>query len=256
MPAHYDDPNFSYVKYWQGRDYEHQSEMLAIKKLLADQKFSFSADIGGGYGRLTSYLGQISKKAVLVEPSKKQLEIAKKLLSPQKNISLIQGTSEKTKLDSASVDLATIIRVSHHLPELKNTLSELARVIKPDGLLIFEIANSTNFKARINSWLTATPIHTIPVEKRSLGNIRKKTIAFVNHHPQVVEKNLTLAGFSIQKRLSVSNLRSPLLKRILPLKLIVLIESLLQEPLGHLYFGPSIFVLAKRNQAIDTIKAP
>ena len=247
MPAHYDDPKFSYLKYWQGRDYEHASEVVALNKLLGNNHFRVAADIGGGYGRLTSYLAHISDKAVLIEPSKKQLGIAQKLLSDQKNVQLVQGTSDKTKQENSSLDLAIMIRVSHHLPELKPTFDELARIIKPGGLLVFEIANSTNFKARINSWITATPIHTMPVEKRSLGSIRKKTIAFVNHHPQVVEKNLSLSGFSVQNRLSVSNLRSPFLKKILPLKLIVFIESILQSPLGQLYFGPSIFVLAKKN---------
>ncbi len=34
MAAHYDDSLFSYPDYWIGRDYEHTSEILALKHLL------------------------------------------------------------------------------------------------------------------------------------------------------------------------------------------------------------------------------
>lgn len=249
MSAHYDDPNFSYVKYWQGRDYEHFSEVVALKKLLSKQSFPTSADIGGGYGRLTTFISRYSKNTYLIEPSVKQLTIAKKSLSEFPSIKIIKGTSEKTSLPASSLDLAILIRVSHHLPDLMPTISELKRVLKPGGLVIFEIANSVHFKARLKNWLAGTPVHNMPVERRSLANIRRKTIDFVNHHPRVVKKLLQDQGFEFKTQLSVSNLRSSFFKKLIPFKLLVSLESWLQSPLSSLYFGPSIFLVFTRGKA-------
>ena len=47
----YNDPKHNYLHYWEGRDYENDSEVIAIKRLLKNRHFSHAADIGGGYGR-------------------------------------------------------------------------------------------------------------------------------------------------------------------------------------------------------------
>ncbi len=52
----YDDPSYNYQDYWQGREYEHAAEELAIKRLLRGKKFKHAVDVGGGYGRLSKFL--------------------------------------------------------------------------------------------------------------------------------------------------------------------------------------------------------
>lgn len=76
----YDDPSFSYPKYWVGRQYEHQSEVLAIHNLLGKERFLSLADVGGGYGRLIPALSQYSPRITLIEPSTKQRKIAENYL--------------------------------------------------------------------------------------------------------------------------------------------------------------------------------
>jgi hypothetical protein len=48
----YNDPNHNYLRYWDGRDYEHAAEQIAIRRLIGTKHFRHAADIGGGYGRL------------------------------------------------------------------------------------------------------------------------------------------------------------------------------------------------------------
>src|SRR4051812_43508189 len=73
----YDNPQYNYQDYWQGRDYEHAAEELAIKRLLRGKKFASAVDVGGGYGRLSKFLTKFSKEVTLAEPSQQQLDIAK-----------------------------------------------------------------------------------------------------------------------------------------------------------------------------------
>jgi len=246
MSAHYDDPAFSYDRYWQGREYEHQAEVLAISRLLKDSHFNTAADIGGGYGRLTAFLTLFAKKVFLIEPSAKQRKLAQSYLKGLKNISISSGTTQKSGLPDNSQDLVLVIRVMHHLPDPNSSLNEIHRILKPGGILLLEFANSLHFKSRINSILSGQPILPTPLDRRSGASIRRHTIAFVNHHPDSVFKLLSRTGFAIDRVHSVSNFRSPFLKKYLPQKILLGLEKYFQKPLAPIYFGPSIFVLAHR----------
>jgi len=243
---HYDDPAFSYEKYWQSRDYEQASEELCINHLLEGKKLKVGVDLGGGYGRLSSLLRKYCKKVTLVEPSRKQRRIAQQYLGSDPSVTILPGTAEKTGLPPASADLVIMVRVMHHLPDPLPALKEIHRILKPGGIMILEYANSTNFKSRIRSLLTGQPILLTPIEKRSVSNIRRNTIPFVNHHPHTIDKLLNRAGFTVSQKLSVSNFRIPFLKRRLGMKSLLVLESKTQKRLASFNFGPSIFLLAHK----------
>ncbi len=246
MAAHYDDPSYSYEKYWTDRRYEHDSEVTAIQKFLDRKSFKISADIGGGFGRLTSLLAQYSQKTLLIEPSKKQRLLTANHLAKHTKIAVLPGSIERTGLTEGSLDLALVVRVMHHLPDPKKAFLELNRIIKPGGYLVLEFANSLNFKSRLHSLWTGQSILPSPIERRSNSNIRKQTIPFVNHHPETVLKALRSHNFEPVEILSVSNFRFVFFKRYIPKKLLLTLESVFQKTLSSLYFGPSIFILAKR----------
>ncbi|MEK7090898.1 MAG: class I SAM-dependent methyltransferase [Patescibacteria group bacterium] len=237
---YYNDPEFSYLNYWQGREYEHAAEDIAIRRLLKKRHFSSGIDIGGGYGRLAPTFLKFIDQLTLVEPSSKQRKLA------PKNVKTITGTSDSTSLPDSSSDFVSIVRVLHHLPDPQPTLKEIHRLLKPDGLLLLEFANSLNIKSRIVSFFSGQPISSLPLERRRASNIRRGSIPFVNHHPQSVLKALSLCHFVPLKTLSVSNFRSPFLKKILPLQILLILESISQRLFANSYFGPSIFILARR----------
>src|SRR5215472_3441831 len=72
----YNDPAFNYAHYWQGRDYEHRAEVMALRRLLRGHRFSHAVDVGGGYGRLSVVLSEFADKVTLVDPSAQQLELS------------------------------------------------------------------------------------------------------------------------------------------------------------------------------------
>lgn len=223
----YNDPGFSYPKYWHSRRYEHEAEVLAICRLLDKHHFTAGLDIGGGYGRLAPIFLRFCDQLIMVEPSSKQRKLA-----PQ-GVKTIAGTSDSTGLPDASFDLVSIIRVLHHLPDPLPTFHEIYRLLRPGGILILEFANSWHFKARLK-------------RHRPVNIIRQGSIPFVNHHPQSILKFLSLCHFVPLKTLSVSNFRSPFLKKTLPHPVLMFLESISQSLLSNIYFGPSIFVLATK----------
>lgn len=242
----YNDPSHNYLKYWTGRDYEHAAEAMAIRRLLKGKHFKNAVDVGGGYGRLCVLLEAYADKVTLAEPSQQQLDIAKDYLKdhPEVDRKLLQADDLKFK--AGSIDLLTMIRVMHHLPDPSAEFAEFARVLTDDGYAIIEVANYSHARNRLKHALKGKKMPTEPVDIRSAAFQREDEIPFVNHNPDTVIKQLAHAGLKVERILSVSNLRSPALKKIMPRRVMLAIEGVLQPTLANSYFGPSVFMLVKK----------
>lgn len=242
----YNDPAHNYLHYWDGRDYEHAAEEIAIVRLLKDKHFNHAVDIGGGYGRLCMLLEHFADKVTLAEPSQQQLDIAKDFLKDHPEVDRQLMQADDLKFADDSIDLLTMIRVMHHLPDPAAEFKELARVLSADGYLILEVANYAHARNRLKHSLRGQRLPKEPVDIRSDANKKKDEIAFVNHNPKTVIKQLAHVGLKVEKVLSVSNLRSPALKKVMPKKLMLATERALQSMLAKSYFGPSVFLLVKK----------
>lgn len=240
------DVDYNYLEYWDGRDYEHAAEEMAIKRLLKGKKFRSAADIGGGYGRLCILLQHYATKVTLAEPSNVQLEIAEKFLKEYPGIGRKQMQADELKFKDGELDLVTMIRVMHHLPQPMKELNELHRVLSEDGRLILEVANYAHGRNRVRHFLKGQKMPIDPVDIRSEENRKADLIPFVNHNPKTVIKQLDEAGFKVEKVLSVSNLRSQKLKRVVPHAVMISAERIMQRGLARTYFGPSVWFLVKK----------
>jgi ubiquinone/menaquinone biosynthesis C-methylase UbiE len=243
----YNDPSHNYLKYWDGRDYEHLAEEIAINKLLKRKHFKTAVDVGGGYGRLCVLLENYADHVTLAEPSQQQLDIAKGFLKdhPEVDRKLLQADDLKFK--DGSIDLLTMIRVMHHLPDPSDEFNEVSRVLSDDGIAIIEVANYIHARNRIKHMAKLQKLPVKPVDIRSESHKNEEEIAFVNHNPHTVIRQLQHAGLEVDSVLSVSNLRSPRLKRMLPQSLMLGVERTMQRPLASMYFGPSIFLLVHKS---------
>ncbi len=242
----YNDPSHNYLHYWDNRDYEHAAEEMAIKRLLKGKRFHNAVDVGGGYGRLAVLLEKYSEKVTLAEPSQQQLDIAKDFLKdhPKIDRSLLQADNLKFKSDT--MDLVTMIRVMHHLPDPSAEFNEIHRIMRNDGWFILEVANFSHGRNRLKYALRGKRMPQAPVDIRSKNNKNEDEIAFVNHNPITVIKQLAHAGFKVERILSVSNLRSTKLKKFLPINAMLAVEKVLQPALAKTYFGPSVFLLVRK----------
>lgn len=242
----YDDPNYNYQDYWQGRDYEHAAEELAIKRLLRGRKFDLAVDVGGGYGRLSKFLTKFSKKVILAEPSQQQLDIGKMYLKDTPKVERQLRQAADLKLKDGEADLVLVVRVLHHLPDPTAEFNEIARILKPGGTFLLEFANDAHFLNRVRYGLRGKSVPKVPVDIRSERNKRDGVIPFVNHHPKTIIKQLHDAGFDVEATLSGSNLRSPTLKRVLGKRPLIAVEKVMQPLLAPIYFGPSIWLRLKK----------
>lgn len=242
----YNDPTHNYLHYWDGRNYEHHAEEVAIRRLLKGRHFKHAADVGGGYGRLCLLLEEYADKVTLAEPSQQQLDIAKDFLKDHPEVDRLLTQADDLKFKDGTVDLLTMIRVMHHLPDPTTEFSEISRVLSDGGYAIIEVANYAHIRNRVKHYAKLERMPVKPVDIRSEKNKREEEIAFVNHNPATVVRQLQHAGLNVVSTLSVSNLRSTRLKKLVPHTVMISAEKLLQRPLAPVYFGPSIWFLVRK----------
>ena len=94
------------------------------------------ADLGCGTGQMTAALAPFVRHVIAVDGSAAMLQAAKKRLQGLENVELRRGDLEALPIDDGRVDAATLALVLHHLAEPERALTEVARVLKPEGQLL------------------------------------------------------------------------------------------------------------------------
>ncbi len=244
---YYDDPEFDYQDYWQGRDYEDQAERQILRSWYpAIGKQEWIVDLGGGFGRLANEYQPWADRALLVEPSTKIIHEAKTRNNPK--LYLLQSTAENLCLHPQSVDVVQMVRVAHHCQDLPLALEKIYRALKSPGWLILEFPNKINGLMTFRNWLRGNfrfRQNLTSIDRRADQRQREEVIPFMNHHPEQVINWLSQTGFVVKKFYSVSNLRR---LNFIPTKWALGLDKWFWKLGAKIWWGPSIFVLAKKEE--------
>lgn len=250
MPAAYD--TYNYPSYWADREYEHKAEYFAIKTLLNKiPKIKTIIEIGCGHGRLFPSFAYRAKKIILSDPSASCLSLARKNIMNNSKVTFVQSSLENlpAKLKNSSSDLVIMVRVLHHIKDIQEAFRVVAKLLNNNGYFILEFANKSHLKATLKEIVKGNitfPLDIFPVDKRSKRHIKNKTLPFINYHPDEITEQLKIAGFTVIEKLSVSNIRSTFIKKVISTDTLIKISKALQKPLSYINFGPSIFILAQK----------
>jgi len=219
-----------------GREYEDRVEAIALGRLLPPAG-KLLLEVGAGAGRNTPrYHG--FERVVLLDYSRTQLQQARERLGSDERYLFVAANTYKLPFVPGLFDGATMIRTMHHLADAPYALKQVRRVLRPASTFILEYANKQNIKAilrymiRRQDW---NPFSLEPVEFAELN---------FDFHPKAVQSWLQESGFEIKKRLTVSHFRIRFLKRIMPLRLLVAMDSLAQLTGDWWQLTPSVFVSA------------
>ncbi|MBM4402138.1 MAG: class I SAM-dependent methyltransferase [Candidatus Cloacimonetes bacterium] len=242
----YDKSGYDYIRFWQSRQYENQSERLALVKLLP-KAGNLLVDLGGGFGRLSDCYCSRFSHCVLLDYSQKNLDQARILTETKKiaNLTTKRGNIYDLPFKNGEFDCALMIRVIHHLLQPEKAIKEAARILKPEGILILEFANKIHLKARLRAWLRGDWGFS-----KNLNPSKAQTGILINYHPKYIIQILEATGFTVEKKISASHFRIPILKKIIPMRILLFGESLLQSfpqlSLARFYFGPSVFLYCRK----------
>lgn len=220
-----------------GREYEDQVEGIALQRLLP-KSGKLLLELGAGAGRNTPrYKG--FERVVLLDYSRTQLCQAQERLGTGDRYIYVAADVYRLPFVPGQFDAATLIRTLHHLVEPRLALGQVRQVLQPGGAFILEFANKRNFKAIARyllgrqSW---NPFSLEPVEFVTLN---------FDFHPKAVRSWLEESGFTVRRQLTVSHFRLGLLKRTLPVGLLVWMDGLAQWTGDLWQVTPSVFVRAE-----------
>jgi SAM-dependent methyltransferase len=236
--ATYEDLGYRDV-FWAARTYEDECDRIALRSFLPPSGGRL-IEVGAGFGRLAAeYAGYA--EVVLLDSSPVHVAAALETLGDDPRFHVELGDAAALAFPDGHFDAAVCVRVLHHFGDPAPVLAELGRVVRPGGLLVLEYANKRNLKSiarRVLGRQTWSPFEPGAVQYRPFH---------YDHSPIGVRRALRRGGFEIERVRAASLFRMPGLTRRLPPGTLVRVEALLQEPLGSITPGPSVFVLARRS---------
>jgi 2-polyprenyl-6-hydroxyphenyl methylase/3-demethylubiquinone-9 3-methyltransferase len=101
-------------------------------------------DVGGGGGLLAEELARLGCVVTGVDPSQPSLQVAREhALESHLDIEYIAGVAEALPVDDAAFDAVVCCDVLEHVSDLSATIREVARVLRPDGLYLYDTINRT-----------------------------------------------------------------------------------------------------------------
>ena len=236
LPPICDYENSDYqTTFWDegGRAYEDQAEAVALRRLLPPAG-KLMLEIGAGAGRNTPRY-QAYERVVLMDYSLTQMQQAQARLGRSERYTYVAADVYRLPFGDTLFDGATMIRVLHHLAEPALAFQQIRRVMQPGGTFVLEFASKLNLKAILRYLL----------RRQNWSPFSLDAVEFVplnfDFHPKAVRGWLAEAGFNLQRQLTVSHFRIGLLKKIVPTKWLVALDSAAQLTGDWWQLTPSVF---------------
>lgn len=258
--ANYELNDYRYQEFWKGRQYEHESEVLLLRKLLKkhipDLAQRNIMDLGGAYGRLSFLYEKDAKGVILADYSTAELKegisrISK--LPEQKKFSFVALNAYKLPYKNNSLQALLSVRVMHHLKNIELFWEELARTLSPGGVAIIEFANKNHILALVRhafkfKLLQYIKVNTIQVghQQTSQGMKEGQVSIMYNFSPSYLAKLTQKFGLELEGRYSCSFFRHRAFKKYIPHTLLLSLEKLAQSLFGWTQITPSVFFVVRK----------
>lgn len=151
-------------------------------------------DVGCGSGGYLAFLASLGWDCYGVEPGPNSRAYAKDALG----LNVHPGPLEACSFEDKFFDLVTMWHVIEHLPNPLETLQEMHRILKPDGLLVLRTPNVDSFEARAfrgNWYALDPPRHLYLFSPKTLKTLLARggfavTRTIYNFHPTDFSRSL------------------------------------------------------------------
>jgi len=179
-----------------------QREVKKIKRMHPDFTFQSALDFGCGVGRLTQSLAQFFDEASGVDIAPSMIKLANEKNNRENCKFFLNDKNDLSLFGDEEFDFVySIITLQHMQPKYsKNYISEFLRVLKPNGILIFQIPSKPDLgtliyhnplnklRRKIGSFLTfGKKKHKAPIMEMYWIPI-KEMVSFLNKNgAQIIE---------------------------------------------------------------------
>ncbi|UOQ91527.1 class I SAM-dependent methyltransferase [Halobacillus shinanisalinarum] len=121
-------------------DRQQQLPYKQIMDMLELRERDVVADLGAGNGYFTIPMAEHTKESVFaVDIEPKMIEMLKNRTAEARvnNIDYLISDLEHIPIASQTVDKVMVSLVIHEVPSIENTLTEIRRILKPGGIVLF-----------------------------------------------------------------------------------------------------------------------
>ena len=173
LPSYYESVN--YISHTDGNKSLFEKMYQFVKSIALKNKLKLInsqsekgkiLDIGAGVGDFLAVAKNDGWETFGTEPSDKAKAIAIK-----KGVSFVDNLSQ---LENNSFDIITMWHVLEHVPDLENQISELKRLLKPNGTILIAVPNFNSFDANYYGKFWAAfdiPIHLWHFSKTAIQKL-------------------------------------------------------------------------------------
>ena len=131
------------IKTWAARQAHKESARKSSKLIVAE--------IGGGYGNFYDKIKNICENYLNIEPSNlphdNKLNFSDRV--KESNYFQLQASAEDIPIADSQVDVAIALACLDHIPDTAKAIQEIARILKPGGILIFSLNNKGSWWKRL-----------------------------------------------------------------------------------------------------------
>jgi ubiquinone/menaquinone biosynthesis C-methylase UbiE len=138
-----DYETYDYATEWEGKQIEDSAEKAVMRMWLRPS--GSCLELGGGFGRITTFLESFFGTVVMLDFSQRNLRTAGRRLG---RTGLVRSEISRQPIRDSTFDCIVMVRVVHHLPEPELVLSEVKRVAKNGATLIMSVPNTAMGKTR------------------------------------------------------------------------------------------------------------
>lgn len=152
---------------------EYQRARVHVLNFMKYKKSGKYLDVGCSYGIGLKAAHDLGFDVIGVEPTKKAANYARKHFK----LEIIEKTLEKAKIKSNTFDVISLYDVLEHVPNLHKFLTEIRRILKPEGLLVIQSPNIESYAFKLLTvnwnWLLV-PNHLWHFSKKSISKLLKE----------------------------------------------------------------------------------
>ena len=132
-----DYESYDYLGEWRSRDIQSAAERELIAGWVP--RAGYCLELGGGFGRITEALEGCAAEVVMVDTSRRNLSLASAHLT---KAMLLRGDLREIPFGDSTFDCVVVVRVLHHLDDLRPVMDEIVRVGRDGGMLILGVPNT------------------------------------------------------------------------------------------------------------------
>jgi 2-polyprenyl-6-hydroxyphenyl methylase / 3-demethylubiquinone-9 3-methyltransferase len=165
------------------------ARMRHFSTLVTDWRDKTVLDLGCGGGFMAEALARAGARVVGVDPSAPAVEAAQEHARAEGlSIDYRVGSGERIPVEDASADCVVCVDVLEHVDSVDRVLDEIRRVLKPNGIFLFDTINRTPLATLVIVHFGETILGLLP---RGTHDPAK----FIR--PAELQEKLTARGFDV-----------------------------------------------------------